>query len=394
MNRSIDLSPIDAAPAQSHPVLIHVSIYRMFYFYVHNMKWLFYVAMLSLFSCKKKEETIQPVVQNITESVYASGKVRSKNQYDVYSTVNGVIKQVFVTDGSLVKKGDVLLTLVNEAPALQRENAALATAYQSVQANQDKLAEAEASINLARTKWQNDSLLLHRQQMLWANGIGTRNDLEQRELAKKNSGTALQTARLRYQQLKKQLAFADQQARKSYQLSTTMVNDYSIRAKQDGKVYILSKEPGEFVSPQAPVAIIGAANEFILELQVDEYDIAKIKTGQKAAVTMDSYKGQVFEAVVTKIDPIMNERSRSVTIEARFTQPPANLLPHLSAEANVLIRSRQNALTIPRNYLLDETTVLLQNGEKRKVTVGLKDYQQVEITSGLEKGDILKKPVE
>lgn len=381
-------------PAQSPCMLTEVSVYRRFFCYVRNMKGIYFLAVLFFFSCKKKEETTQPVVQNITESVYASGKIRSKNQYDVYSTVNGVVKQVYVTDGSLVKKGDVLLTLVNEAPALQRENAALATTYQSIQANQDKLAEAEAGINLARTKWQNDSLLLHRQQMLWANGIGTRFDLEQRELAQKNSGTALQTARLRYQQLKKQLAFADKQARKSYQLSTTVVNDYNIRAKQDGKVYILSKEPGEFVSPQAPVAIIGAAHEFVLELQVDEYDIAKIKAGQKAMVTMDSYKGQVFEAVVTKIDPIMNERSRSVTIEASFRQPPANLLPNLSAEANVLIRSRQNALTIPRNYLLDEKTVLLQNGEKRAVTVGLKDYQQVEITSGLNQHDILKKPVE
>ncbi len=358
------------------------------------MKWVLHLALFGIFSCKEKEETLRPVVQNITESVYAAGKVLSKNQYDVYSAVNGVIKQVYVTDGSLVKKGDVLLPLVNEAPALQRENAQLATAFQSVQANRDKLAEAEAAIGLATSKWQNDSLLFHRQQRLWANGIGTRNDLEQRELARENAGTALQTARLRYQQLKKQLAFADQQARKSYQLSSAVVSDYSIRAKQDGKVYNLSKEPGEFVSPQAPVAIIGAALEFILELQVDEYDIAKIQPGQKVLVTMDSYKGEVFEARIAKIDPIMNERTRSVTIEASFTKPPANLLPNLSAEANVLIRSKQNALTIPRNYLLDDTTVLLQSGEKRKVTVGLKDYQQVEITSGLGKDDILKKPAE
>jgi multidrug efflux pump subunit AcrA (membrane-fusion protein) len=358
------------------------------------MKWLVVISCFVFFSCRQKEETTRAVVQNITESVYASGKIKSKDQYEVYSSVNGIVKQVYVTDGSLVKKGDVLLSLVNEAPELQRENAQLATYYQSLQTNRDKLAEAEATIDLAQTKWQNDSLLLHRQKMLWANDIGSRYELEQRELAVKNSKTALQTAHLRYRQLKKQLVFADEQARKTLQISSTVVNDYSVRAKQDGKVYLLSKEPGEVVSPQAPLAIIGNAQDFLLELQVDEYDVAKIRLGQTVLITMDSYKGQVFEAVVSKIDPIMNERSRSVTIEAKFTKQPPNLLPNLSAEANVVIRTKQNALTIPRNYLVDETSVILQNGEKRAVTVGLKDYQFAEITGGITADDVLKKPAE
>lgn len=230
-------------------------------------------------------------MQNITESVYASGKIRSKNQYEVFSAVNGIVKQVYVTDGSLVKKGDVLMTLVNEAPELQRENARLATIYQSMQTNRDKLAEAEANIALAKTKLSNDSLLVQRQRMLWANNIGTRYELEQRELALSTSATAYQTALMRFQQLKKQLAFADQQAQTSFRISSTLAGDYSIRAKQDGKVYFLSREPGEIVGPQAPLAIIGHMQDFILELQVDEYDIAKIRQGQQVLIAMDSYKG-------------------------------------------------------------------------------------------------------
>ncbi|WP_240410052.1 efflux RND transporter periplasmic adaptor subunit [Flavisolibacter nicotianae] len=331
-------------------------------------------------------------MQTITESVYASGKVKSKNQYEAFSPVPGIIRQVHVTEGTMVHKGDPLVSLVNETSQLSREAAGISAQYSTVQANLDKLQEAEANIDLAKTKLQNDSLLLDRQAKLWNSGIGTRNDLEQRQLAVKNSATAYQTARLRYRQLKQQLTLNEKQSRKNLQISSTVAGDYIVRAKQDGTVYSFDKEVGEVVSPQVPIAVIGNSEDFILELQVDEYDIAKIKPGQKVLVSMDSYKGQAFDGIVTKIEPIMNERSRSVTIEAAFTKSPPSLYPNLTAEANILINSRENAITIPRDYLIDDSYVLLKGGEKRKVAVGLKDYQKAEVLQGIGKDDIIQKP--
>ena len=303
-----------------------------------------------------------------------------------------MIQQVHVQDGDMVHKGDALITLVNETPRLNTENARLAESFQSVEANRDKLNEALVTIRLAKEKSENDSLLLIRQQHLWANGIGSRNELEQRELAVKNSTSTYQTAKLRYSQLKQQLQFSELQSQKVLQISSRTTSDYTVRANQDGRVYNISKEPGEVISPQQPFAVIGNAGSFILELQVDEYDIAKISPGQKAIVSMDSYKGQVFEATITRIDPIMNDRNRSVTIEAVFTTKPPVLLPNLTAEANILISQKEKALTIPRSYLVDETYVVLENGEKRKIRTGLKDYQRVEVVAGLNAEDIITKP--
>lgn len=358
------------------------------------MKRLFWAAaLLPFLSCKQKVETVRPQVQNITESVYASGKVKSFGQYEVFSSAGGIIADVRVKEGDNVKKGDVLFTLVADAPQLARENAEIAARYGSAQANADRLNEAQVAISGARTRLQNDSLLLARQRALWNNQIGSRNELEQRELAARNSTLAYQTSLLRYRQLQQQVQFSEQQSRKNLQISSTVSGDYTIRAKEDGKVYNLTKEAGEAVSPQTPVAVIGSASDFILELQVDEFDVAKIAPGQKVVVTMDSYKGRVFEGTVTKIDPYINERSRSATVEATFTKPPPALFPNLTAEANVLLRTKESALTIPRAYLVEETYVLLQNGEKRKITTGLKDYQRVEVLSGLSKDDVLQKPV-
>jgi transcriptional regulator of nitric oxide reductase len=60
--------------------------------------------------------------------------------------------------------------------------------------------------------------------------------------------------------------------------------------------------------------------------------------------------------------------------------------------ANIVIEIKEKALTIPRNYLINNEYVLLANQEKRKVVVGLKDYEKVEIISGLTAKELLFKP--
>jgi HlyD family secretion protein len=358
-----------------------------------RIKLFCFILTVLIYSCKKSAEKTSPVIQKITSSVYASGVIKTKNQYQVFSTVNGLIKQVFVSEGDVVKKGDPLMQVLNETAKLNSENAQLAAEYASVNANLDKLNELKINIEQAKNKMDNDLSLLERQKNLWEQNIGTRNDLEQRELNYKNSANAYQAAGLRYNELKKQLNFSAKQSEKNLQISTSSVKDFTIKSETDGKVYTILKEKGEMVSTQSPVAVVGDAEDFFLELQVDEYDIAGIRIDQKILIKLDSYKGRVFEARVTKINPIMNEKSKSFTVEAAFITKPAVLFPNLTAEANIVIETKEKALLIPRSYLVDESFVMLKNKEKRKVTVGLKDYEKVEILSGLNIQDVILKPV-
>jgi HlyD family secretion protein len=353
-----------------------------------------FVMLSLLFSCRSKQEKFTVTVQNITESVYASGVVKARNQYEVYSTVNGIIKKRLVTEGDLVRANQPLIQLVNETSRISTENARLAVENASLDANRDRLNELRINIDLGRSRMQTDSILLSRQRNLWEQQIGTRNELDQRELAYKNSVTAYRAAILRYSDLKRQLEFASKQSGKSLQISSTVLDDYTIKSKVAGKVYSLLKEEGEMVNVQMPVAIIGDAALFYLELQVDEFDISKIRQGQQVLVNMDSYKGQTFEATIEKIDPIMNERSRSFKVEAGFVKSPENLYPNLTAESNIVIRVKQNAITIPNNYLIGDSMVMMENKETRKVVTGIKDYQQSEIISGLKKNEVIVKPLQ
>ena len=74
-------------------------------------------------SCKNKQEKISPIEEKITESVYASGIVKSKNQYQVFSAVNGLIANILVTEGDVVKQGDALMYITNTTAKLNTENA-------------------------------------------------------------------------------------------------------------------------------------------------------------------------------------------------------------------------------------------------------------------------------
>ncbi len=350
-----------------------------------------FVILLSA-SCKKKQEQTKPIEEKITASVYASGIIKTVNQYQVFSTVNGLVAEKFVTEGDVVKKGSPLLRISNSTVHLNEENAKINADYALTQSNLEKLNELQTNIDIAKSKMDNDVLLLQRQKNLWKEQIGSQNEVEQRELALKSSTSIYDAAKLKYTQLQKQINFQEKQSQKTLEISKNIVGDYTIKSEVDGKVYNILKEKGEMVNSQTAVALIGDANTFLLELQVDEYDIAKIKLGQKILITMDSYKGKVFDAIVSKINPIMNERSKSFTIEAIFVKQPEALYPNLTCEANILIQEKEKALTIPRNYLLNGDSVILSNKEKKKVITGLKDYQKVEILSGLSVNDVIYKP--
>lgn len=337
--------------------------------------------------CSSKSESIHPKVQNISSSVYASGTIKSKSQYQAVPLVSGIIQEVFVDDGDYVKKGQLLIKIDNRAQLINEENAALSASYYDLGSNQDKLEDARNAIRLAREKLKTDSLMYVRQLNLFNQNVISKVELEQRELAYQSSQNALSNAIIRYNDLKRQINFSAKQAKNNLALSSKSASDFEIRSDINGRVYSVLIEKGDLVGPQIPLAVIGSADSFILEMQVDEYDIAKVDLNMRVLVTMDSYKGQVFEARVNKINPLMNERSKTFKVEAVFTKAPKKIFPNTSFEANIVLESKKEVLTIPRTYLLKGDSVLLANGKKVKVKIGLRDFEFVEILSGLRPED-------
>ncbi|NUM31205.1 MAG: efflux RND transporter periplasmic adaptor subunit [Bacteroidetes bacterium] len=357
-----------------------------------NILYVFFGVFI-LFSCKKKYETSYVKEQDITESVYASGIIKGKNQYQVFSTVNGIIEKVFVSEGDFVSVNQPILKILNNTVSLNADNARLQAEYNDFKQNNEKLEEYKSNIELLKIKLRTDSLMYQRQLNLWKNNIGSKIELEQRELAFKNSKTSLESAILKFNDLKKQLSLLAAQSKNNMKISNDIFDDFTIKSRINGRVYNMLKEEGELVNTMSPVAILGDVDSFLIELQIDEYDISKIQKGQEVLLTMDSYKSKVFEAKVSKILPSMNPSTRSFTIEAHFTKPPPIIFPNTTTEANILIRKIKKALTIDRNYLIDDSFVYINKSDKILVKTGLKDLKKVEIIKGLKNNDKIYLPL-
>ena len=357
-----------------------------------NRNMLILAFMMVITACQKSPVTTSVRRENITESVYASGILKSQNQYEVYATVNGLLKATHVEEGDTIKKGQRLFTISNETPTLSKENAKLAAELANIKTNQGRLDELTLGIDLAKSRMINDSLLYLRQQNLWDQQIGSKVAFENARLNFENSKTAYYSAQLKYKDEKRRLEILSRQAQVQLAISQQNESDFTITSAIDGRVYALFKEDGEIVTPQTPLAIIGDVSSFVLELQVDEYDIVLIRPGQTVKVTMDSYRGEVYDAVVTKVYPLLNSRTKTALVEAQFKNQPPVLYPNLTLEANIILHVKENVLTIPRAYIMDDAFVININGDTLPIKTGAQDYMKTEILEGLSEHEILILP--
>jgi HlyD family secretion protein len=356
---------------------------------------LFFLLIFSVLSCSKKSaEETKPTLGDVTESVYASGVIKADGQYTVLSTVNGALQKVNVVAGQSINKGQPLFELESDKAALNTENAKLA--YQlSQQSNryiQDKISEMEMKVLSAKDKLTLDESIYNRNKAIKNQGGISEVDFERVALAYKSSKINYESAKKQLSQLKAQLENDQSRNKINLRINQKSQSDFSVKSAFSGKLFDVLVKEGTLITPQTPLAIIGKEGSFLLELEVDENDMVRVTLGQKVLVTMDSYKGQVFEAVIDKIYPIMEERSRTFKIEAHFIKPPLKLYPNLTAEANIIIQVKKNTITIPKSYLIQNKYVLVNNDEKREVKVGLSDYEKVEILEGLKAEETIYMP--
>ena len=348
--------------------------------------------LIILVSCKDKREKTSPVLKTITESVYASGAVKSNQQYQILAGVNGKIEKIFVAEGQEVEAGSKLFLMSNSIQQYTENNAKLNAENASLAANQSRLVEVEQQVNWQFNKLKFDSSLYYRQLALFKQQVGSQLELEQKELNYQNAKTAYLSAKVRRDELAKLIKLQAKQSVNNLKISQQQASDFEVKSLFKGTIYQINKKVGEVVTAQTPIGLIGDSRLFTLEMQVDENDIFKINLNQEVLITMDSYKGQVFKAIVNRISPIMNDKNKTFLVEADFTVGPPKVYPNITFEANILVQRKEKALLIPRNYLINDSTVVKENGEQVLVQTGLKDLQMVEILSGLNEADVIVKP--
>ncbi|PIU15894.1 hypothetical protein COT20_01145 [bacterium (Candidatus Gribaldobacteria) CG08_land_8_20_14_0_20_39_15] len=175
------------------------------------------------------------------------------------------------------------------------------------------------------------------------------------------------------------------------------ISKTTLRSPINGIVIKQNAKVGQIATANTNIVSIISEVKFQVEANIAEADIAKVKIGQTAKITLDGYGPEtVFEAMVIKIDPaetiIEGVATYKTTFE--FNEDSDKIKSGMTANIDILTAQKENVLTIPSRAVItknNDKLIRVFNGEKieeRKITLGLKGSDgNVEIIEGLQEGE-------
>ena len=310
---------------------------------------LLFAASLFLIACKDNKEKTKPTTKSITESVYASGIIKSKNQYQAFATVNGIIQEIYVNEGDAVQVGQLLAETDNSAYAAQ-------------------IAAIQPQLELAKDVFQ-------RQQRLWEQKIGSE---------------------VQYLQAKTQVdALTKQISAVQAQIELTKV-----KAPLSGIVDHIGARVGQFATAQNPDPCFRIVNLASLKVksEVAETYANKVKKGNKVLLYFPDIATEV-EGSISFTAKFISPMSRTFTAEALLSGSNELLRPNMVSIMKIVDYENPAAILAPLNIIQNENNLqyvyvaVNENGvltaRRRTVTVGQVYAGNAELTSGLSVGDKL-----
>lgn len=168
-----------------------------------------------------------------------------------------------------------------------------------------------------------------------------------------------------------------------------------LEAPISGTVVSVDYVAGDTVSEGSSIITIANLDNLDVVMAVDELDINKIKVGQKASITSDNFEGQTFSATVRKISMVGTSSNDVTTFDVYLSlEGNAAFKPNMTVDATIAIESREDTLLLPVEAVQQDgdTYFVLMNsdGSKREIKTGLVSDTYIEITDGLEEGDVVK----
>ncbi|MBL7860198.1 MAG: HlyD family efflux transporter periplasmic adaptor subunit [Cyclobacteriaceae bacterium] len=343
------------------------------------------LVLVFLAGCNQKMETFKPAVKPLIEAVYASGYVVSEQEYQVFSQADGTLKQVVVKEGERVKQGQPLLII--ESIQQSARYTIAKEAHEQAKANKaPALAELEASLQSAQSKMQFDSINFQRYENLLKSNATSRMEFDRAQVQYKNSRNEYRALKNRLIKTQNDIDLAIQNSFNQLQIAEEESGNYVVRSDIDGIVFKIMKERGELVRRSEVIAIVGQPDNFYLKLTVDELDVQRVKEGQEVVVKIDAYSNRSYRGTVSKIYPLVDTRQQSLRVDVVLNEKLPGIFSGLAVEANIIIRQKENALVIPKHYLLPGDSVLINTDlgtQKVKVIPGIETLEEVEIFEGL-----------
>lgn len=185
-----------------------------------------------------------------------------------------------------------------------------------------------------------------------------------------------------------------------------------IKAPFDGMITALNLKVGEFY--QSGLAVNATGTKIIdvqiidlktrvIKGEIDEVDLQKIAIGQDARVKIPAMKNKIIKARLTKVVPFVStvkDQDRTSQIELEIIENQELIPVGASADVEIIVETKLNAQILPSSVLTGvgkNRSVFVVDGsklKKKKVVIGVGNYEKVEILEGLTPSDLVAEPLE
>lgn len=272
----------------------------------------------------------------------ATGYVVAQRKAAVASKATGRLEWLGVTEGSRVRKDEVIARLENRDVTAQRDQAAANVKVAAANLEQTRAELRDAEANLRRSQ----------------------------DLAAKSyiSGSALDSALARFDKARAGVQSGEASlavAQASLQVAEVALDQTLIRAPFDGVVLTKSANVGDNITPFSQAAdtkgaVVTIADMDTLEVEADvaESSLGKIKVGQPCEIQLDAIPDHRFPGVIQRIVPTVDRAKATVLVKIRFLERDSRVLPDMSAKVAFLEREvsaadRQPVTVVPKQAIVE-----------------------------------------
>ncbi len=322
-------------------------------------------------------KTEKPSKQTIVKKTVATGSILPLEEVLIKPNISGVISEVYVKGGDLVKEGDLIAKI-------------------KVIPNLNTLNEAKNRIQTTKIALDNQQLNYNRQKALFDKGVISRQDLENADVAYKQAQQDYNAANQNYDIVR------TGSTRGLGRAANTL-----IRATVSGMVLDVPVEVGNQViqannfNEGTTVASLADVNKLIFEGKIDESDVGKVTEGLPLEITVGAVENTVFDAVLDYIAPKGVLENGAIQFEIKGSlkkQDSTFVRVGLSANASIILARADSVMAIKEALVqFDKDSkapfVEIKNGDgfdRKDVTLGVSDGIHVEIKEGLTNDDEIK----
>lgn len=323
-------------------------------------------------------ETVNPQIgQTIIKKTVATGSIVPRKEIAIKPRVSGIIEEIYVESGNLIKKGDLIAKI-------------------KIIPNMVNLNNAESRLNRARINLKNAELEYQRNQKLFQQEVIPEADFLEYELAFKSAKEEIESAENNLDLIKKG------QTKNMGETTNTLV-----RSTIDGMILDMPIREGNSViesntfNDGTTIALIADMGEMVFEGKIDESEVGKIREGMDLILTIGAIEKAKFSARLEHISPKGVEENGAIQFEIKAD---VKLLDSFfvrsgySANADIVLDRVDSIMTISESLLkfrndtayVEVETDQPQVFEERIIETGLSDGINIEVVSGLSKEDKIK----